>query len=352
LVDTGGKNTSAELKEKLKAFGNDKPTFIINTHAHIDHTGGNAGFGKEPVIIAHKILRYQLQHGTYVIQEYPKEALPDIMITDSISLYFNGEEIRIIALPGSHSDSDIIVHFTKSNIACLGDLAYGMSFPSVDYRTGNDAKYAEIVEKAINLLPENTKIISGHGRDCTMDDMRRFQEMLEQTTEVVRNALAEGKSTETIQKENLLNRWSSYNNEEFVTTNDWISDVASDLIDPATKESIIEPLLRAIDERGADAGVSEYYELKNFHYTTYHFHPFRLYQLGSYLTGKTRYEDAIKILELNAVEYPEFWMTFDALGDVYFIVGNKEKAIKNYKKSLEFNPDNENAEKMLEQLQK
>lgn len=352
LVDTGGKNTSAEFKEKLKVLGSDKPKFIINTHAHIDHTGGNTDFGKESVIIAHNILRYQLQHGSFIIQEYPEEALPDIMIIDSLSLYFNGEEIRIIALPGSHSDSDIIVHFTKSNIAYLGDLAYGMSFPSVDYRTGNDAKYAEIVEKAIKLLPLDTRIISGHGCDCSMEDMRKFQEMLEQTTEVVKNALAEGKNVEAIQKENLLSRWSSFNNEEFVTTNDWISDLASDILDPALKKSIIEPILLAINERGAEAGVSEYYKLKNFHYTSYHFHPYRLYQLGNYLIEKTRYEDATKILEVNAVEYPDFWMTFEALGNVYLKTENKNEAIRNYEQSIKLNPANEYVKNMLEQLGK
>lgn len=351
LVDTGGKETSAELKEKLKVLGNNSPTYIINTHAHIDHTGGNGSFGKEPVIIGHKVLRYQLQHGVFIIQEYPNDALPDIMVTDSLSLYFNGEEIRCIALPGSHSDSDLIVHFTKSNIAYLGDLAYGMSFPSVDYRTGNDAKYAEIVKKAISLLPENTRIISGHGRDCTMNDMRKFQDMLEQTTEVVRNALAEGKNVEQIQKEDMLKKWSSFSNEEFVTTNDWISDLASDILDPDPKESIIEPILNAINQSGSGAGVNEYYRLKKYHSTSYHFHPYRLYQLGRYLIKKDRYEEAIKILELNAVEYPEFWMTFDALGEVYLKIENKEEAIKNYRKSIELYPENENAAKMLEQLQ-
>jgi glyoxylase-like metal-dependent hydrolase (beta-lactamase superfamily II) len=286
LVDTGGKVTVEELKEKLNALGNDKPTFIINTHSHIDHTGGNAAFGKDPVIIAHKILRYRLQHGNYIIQENPDEALPDIMITDSVSLFFNGEEIRIITLPGIHDDSDIIVHFTKSGIAYLGDLAYGMSFPSVDYRTGNDAKYAEVVEKAINLLPENTKIISGHGRDCSMDDMRRFQEMLEKTTEIVRDALAEGKNVETMQKENILKDWTSFSNEEFIGTDYWISDLASDILDPAPKESIIEPVLIALNKGGSEAGVSEYYQLKNNHHTEYHFHAYRLYPWAGILRKK------------------------------------------------------------------
>jgi cyclase len=350
LVDTGGKETADELKEKLKALGNDKPAFIINTHAHVDHTGGNAAFGKDPVIIAHKILRHRLQHSNYIICEYPDEALPDIMITDSASLFFNGEEIRIIALPGSHADNDIIVHFTKSGIAYLGDLAYGMMFPSVDYRTGNAAKYAEVVEKAICLLPENTKIISGHGRDCSMDDMRKFQEMLEKTTGIVRNALAEGKNVETMQKENILKDWISFSSEEYITSDDWISDLASDILDPAPKKSIIEPILIAMNEGGPEAGVSKYYQLKNNYHTEYHFHAFRLYQVGKYLTEKGRLKAAIKILDLNAIEYPKFWMTFDGLGNAHLKAGNKEEAIKNYKLSLRLNSKNTNALRQLELL--
>ena len=352
LVDTGGKTTVLELKKQLKLLGYDKPVYIINTHDHIDHTGGNGAFGKSPVIIAHKNLRSRLQHGVYIVQEYPDAALPDIMVTDSLSLFFNGEEIRIIALPGSHDDSDIIVHFTTSGIACLGDLAYGMSFPSVDHRTGNDAKYAEVVKMAINLLPENTTVISGHGRDCTMKDMKQFQKMLEETTEIVRNALAEGKSVEMMQKENILKDWTSFNNNEFITTDQWIADLAGDILDPSPKESLVEPVLIAINEGGAETGIKKYYELKKYHKMEYHFHPYRLYQLGNYLIEKGRLQEAIKILEVNASEYPGDWLTFDGLGESNYKAGNKKEAIKYYEISLKLNPDNPKTIQQLQLLKK
>ncbi len=121
--------------------------------------------------------------------------------------------------------------------------------------------------------------------------------------------------------------------------------------DPAPKKSIIEPVLLALNNGGPAAGVRKFYQLKNDHQTEYHFHAYRLYQLGRYLIEKERFEDAIKILNLNAIEYPEFWMTFDGLGDAHFKAGNKEKAIKNYRKSLELNPNNNIAKEVLKKLE-
>jgi glyoxylase-like metal-dependent hydrolase (beta-lactamase superfamily II) len=136
LVDSGEKEFLEGLKNKLKLLYPGNPIYILNTHAHVDHTGGNAAFGAEPVIIAHDIVKNRLRSGRYVIEEFPDEALPDITFNDSLTLFFNGETIRMIAVPGSHSDNDVIVHFAKSGVVCLGDLAYGMHFPSVDGLSG------------------------------------------------------------------------------------------------------------------------------------------------------------------------------------------------------------------------
>jgi glyoxylase-like metal-dependent hydrolase (beta-lactamase superfamily II) len=139
LVDSGQKETGQELERILKtiAVGNAEVRYLINTHAHIDHTGGNLALAGEPLIIAPEILRSTLRAYSYVLYEFPDKALPSITFSDSMTLYFGNEKIRIFATPGSHDATDVIVHFTNAGIVCLGDISYGMTFPSIDGYTGN-----------------------------------------------------------------------------------------------------------------------------------------------------------------------------------------------------------------------
>ena len=130
LVDTGFSETAAKLSETLDSLGAGPVKYIITTHAHVDHTGGNPTFGKDATIIGHEMVVTRMTSGGQLLQEYPEEALPDIIVKDEVILHFNGEAIRILDLSGAHSDSDIGVIFPESNVAYLGDLAYGNKFPS------------------------------------------------------------------------------------------------------------------------------------------------------------------------------------------------------------------------------
>ena len=131
IVDTQSRKDGVAFRKAIEAFGKGSPSIIINTHRHSEHVGGNELFGEAPVVIAHALVRGKLRSGSYLFDEYPDAALPDISFTDSLSVYFNGEEIRLIAMPGSHDDNEIIVHFTKSKVVHLSSLANGVNFPSV-----------------------------------------------------------------------------------------------------------------------------------------------------------------------------------------------------------------------------
>jgi glyoxylase-like metal-dependent hydrolase (beta-lactamase superfamily II) len=354
LVDTGVKDAIKGVKEKLDVFGKGNPKFIINSHAHIDHTGGNEAFGPEPIIIAHDIIRTRLRSGRYIIDEFPDEALPDITFTDSLSLHFNGEKIRVIAVSGSHDDNDAIVYFTKSKVAYLGDLAYGMHFPSVDGTTGNASKYAEAVKKAIALLPEDAAIVSGHGRDCTYSEMQEFQEMLEQTTNVVRAELEKGKDVAEMQAANLLEDWNQYGG-GYVSANGWIKSLVDGIVNRRPKKSLLVPLYLTSKKKGVEAVIEQYFEIKNSNYDEYRFDDLRLYIIAyKIFLEKGRYDEAIRLMELNLTEYPSSansWATYDGLGEAYMKMGNNKLALVNYKKSLELNPDNLQASKMIEKLE-
>ncbi|MFC1564807.1 MBL fold metallo-hydrolase, partial [candidate division KSB1 bacterium] len=345
LVDTGYKDKAEMLMMTIQQIANGIPEIVINTHAHVDHTGGNELFGNTAAIIGHSVLRKRLQNMDYVLDEFPDHALPDITFDDSMFLYFNGEEIRLIALPGSHDDNDIIVHFTKSKVVCMGDLSYGMHYPTVEELTGNSLKYAEIVKKAIAILPEDVTIISGHGRDCTIEDLKDFQNMLETTTDIVLNELAKGKDYETICEENVLKDWNTYE-KSFFTAEKWIEYLVYDYenIDKKPKRSLIQKLYGLLKSKDINSAIKEYYYIRD-NLADEYFNPFvpdELWKIANKLHEKERFGDAIRFYKLCSEEFPDWelaWYNFYGLGQIYDRLNNKDLAIKALEKSLELNPD-------------
>ncbi len=353
LVDTGQKATGDELKRALGGLGDSIPEIIINTHAHEEHTGGNAAFGEEPLIIGHGNLRATLRSGSYLFDEFPDESLPEITFTDSIALYFNGEEIRLVALPGAHDNSDIVVWFTESRIACVGGLSNGRHFPSVDEVTGDILKFPEVVQELIGLLPDDVTVIPAHGADGTVDDLRALHEMLVGTTELVRAGLAEGKDCAALQEERALRDWDSFDG-SYVDANQWIQYLVDGFRQTARKKALYEPMYYALEERGADGAVDTYYGLKAEHQDKYRFREDELVYIAYKLFRNDRIPEATRFFELCVAEYPEgdyAWLCYDYMARGYAERGDRALAATNYRKSLELNPENSHAAEALQELE-
>jgi len=356
LVDNGLEKTSQQLQSKLDELSHGKGdvTFIINTHFHPDHLGGNKLYAGQAVIIGHKNIRKQLTTGINILQEFPVTALPQISFDDRLSLFFNGEEIELIAFPGGHTNNDIVVYFPKSKIVYLGGAVLSDRFPYIGPRDGGHfSNYADIVQKIIKEFPADVTFITGHGRDLSMQDLKAYHQMIIETSDIVKKALAGGRSMEAIQKENILNKWESWGT-SFVTTNIWIQTIADSVSGkkPQLKESIAIPLYYTLQKQDARAAVEQYHQLKKTRGGDYDFGEFNLNALGYYLLGKNRVDDAVAIFTLNVKMFPKAFNVYDSLGEAYMIKGEKEHAIRNYEKSIEINPDNRNGIDKLKELEK
>lgn len=207
--------------------------YLLNTHWHRDHTGGNAAFGPEASIVAHHNVRRRLSTPQEILgrtyEPMPGEALPVITFSDSVSIWFNGEEIRVLHAPRGHTDGDAIVWFTGSNVVHMGDQFFADMFPFVDLASGGTLDgYIANVERVLDAVPADAVVIPGHGAVSDVDGLRRFHAMLVATRDHVRERIAAGRSLEEIRAEGLPEEWASWA-WDFIGEDDWIGVLHAEL---------------------------------------------------------------------------------------------------------------------------
>ncbi len=230
----------APLADKIKsaiAGLTDKPTrFVLNTHWHFDHTGGNEAFGESADIIAHENVRKLLTREETIlgrsIPPLARQGLPVITFRDGLSLHMNGEEIRVTYLPGGHTDGDAVVFFTKSNVLHTGDIMTAGRYPFVDLDHGGSVqRMVKNVDKLLAMIDKDTRVIPGHGPLASKKDMILFKAMLQDSLDTVRRAIKAGQSLEKIRKAGLPDKWSGWD-KGFLSTDQWLELVYSSVQRP------------------------------------------------------------------------------------------------------------------------
>ncbi|UCG63135.1 MAG: tetratricopeptide repeat protein [Candidatus Zixiibacteriota bacterium] len=351
LVDAGQPDRAEDIKAVLATLRDEPPRIIISTHVHVEHLGANHMWGDDPVIIGHRTLRSAMRSGGYLFEEFPDEALPDIMITDSTTVHFNGEDIIIFPVPAAHTDHDLVVWFTGSKIACVGAICNGHDFPSVDY-TGNVMNYATVARSVLDFLPEDVLIVPGHGADCSTEEFGAFCDMLVATSETVARHAAEGMDVEAMKAANILADWSSYGG-SYMSLNAWIETLARGMSGEQSKQRAWEPMYYAIRDRGAEAAVEYYFELRSDRANDYRFPDSDLAFIGYRLYMNNRISESIPFFERYLVEYPDGQyneFSYEYLGLAYESLGDKKTALENFRRVLELNPENEAAAAKISEL--
>jgi cyclase len=208
IVDDQFAPLAEKIEAALKQLSPGKLKFVLNTHYHGDHTGGNKHFGQQAHIIAHTNVRRHL--GGKPGDSKPE--LPVITFDDSLSVWFNGEEIKLAHVPPAHTDSDSIVYFTDANVIHFGDTFFSGRFPNIDLNGGGgDVRgYIRNVADAIKKTPTDAKLIPGHGPLSTVKELKAFHEMLVETSGIVEKAIAAGKTLEQVKADGLPAKWKSW----------------------------------------------------------------------------------------------------------------------------------------------
>ena len=233
IVDDQFAPLADKIRAALRGIADKKLKFILNTHWHGDHTGGNVAFGPEATIIAHDNVRKRLATEQKILGNTtppsPKEALPVITFDQSLSVHFNGEDIRAIHFPHGHTDGDSVIFFSASNVVHLGDDFFAGRFPFVDLESGGSVEgLIKNIGELVNKIPPTAKLIPGHGPISTLEDLKSYQRMLQQTTEIVRAKIAAGKTLDQIKSEGLPDEWKPWG-VGFIKTDGWIETIYKSL---------------------------------------------------------------------------------------------------------------------------
>ncbi|WP_324617078.1 MBL fold metallo-hydrolase [Shewanella psychropiezotolerans] len=219
IIDNQFAPLSGKIIAALSGIQPGLPKYVVNTHYHGDHTGGNNLFGMNSVIFAHHNVLKRLTGDT----SYKTAGLPSVTYHEGTSIHFNGDTLHLIHMGPGHTDGDSVVLWEDKSVIHMGDLFFKNRFPYIDLTTGGSVKgYRDNVASMIRKINKDTKVIPGHGELATKNDLVRFKHMLDKSINWMESKLSSGMSLEQIQLEGIPKgkidwSWS------FITEDKWIN---------------------------------------------------------------------------------------------------------------------------------
>jgi glyoxylase-like metal-dependent hydrolase (beta-lactamase superfamily II) len=220
LVDNMFKDITPKLLDALKKISQAGVRMVVNSHFHADHIEGNTVLSHTAVIVAHEnmVKRFNNNRPAWV----SSSTFPQLVFSDSLTVHFNGEDIRIFHLPNGHTDNDVFVYFTKSGVMHLGDTYFNEMFPAVYKEGGGDImQMITNLEKILVMVPDNVKFIPGHGSLATKSDFRNYVIMLRETTFIISAAIKSGMTLEQALQKKLIAKYDALGNGGAQTTDEF-----------------------------------------------------------------------------------------------------------------------------------
>ena len=206
IIDDKFADNAPNIRAAVALLSPKPVSFVINTHLHGDHTGGNQAFGAEgAVIIAQENVRKRLSSEGFIAflamktQPAPRIALPIVTFARDVSFHLNGDDIRAFHAPNAHTDGDTVVHFVKSDVIHAGDTFFNKLYPFIDTSSGGSvAGVLAAADRVLRMADDKTRIIPGHGPLATRADLRAYRDMLAAVSGRVRSQIREGKTLEQV----------------------------------------------------------------------------------------------------------------------------------------------------------
>jgi glyoxylase-like metal-dependent hydrolase (beta-lactamase superfamily II) len=194
------------ILEEIEKLSEKPVRFVVNTHWHGDHTGGNENLGEAgAIIVAHANVRKRMSEKQFMavfnrtVEPSPKGALPVVTFEQSVTFHWNDETIEVVHVPPAHTDGDSFVHFRNANALHAGDVFFNGTYPYIDTSTGGNLEgMIGAVERILERSDAKTRIIPGHGPLASRADLERYQRMLTTVRDRIEPMLREGKSRDEV----------------------------------------------------------------------------------------------------------------------------------------------------------
>jgi glyoxylase-like metal-dependent hydrolase (beta-lactamase superfamily II) len=207
LVDDEYAPLTDKIKAAIAAFNPGPIRFLLNTHWHPDHTGGNENLGKGGVVIvAHESVRRRMSAEQFLtsfaqpIPASPAGALPVVTFTDTVTFYYNGDSISAFHVAPAHTDGDVIVWFRHANVVHMGDTFFNGRYPLVDLASGGAVGgLIAAADRVLAMADANTKIIPGHGPLGDRVALQAYRAMLVTVRDRIKRAIAAGQTVAQVQ---------------------------------------------------------------------------------------------------------------------------------------------------------
>lgn len=218
MIDDVMEPTAPALVAKAEEIAGRPIDFVINTHAHGDHVGGNVYVTeKGAIVVSHDQLRARLKDNEQL--NTGPGALPVITFSDKMTFHVNGEEAVAIHVPNAHTDGDAIIHFTNANVIAAGDLSFRGLFPFIDLDSGGSvAGYMAGMQQLIDMADADTRFLTGHGDVATRAGLEQDLAMLRDGEARVKALIDEGMSAEEVLAANPLAVYHDEYSWFFITT--------------------------------------------------------------------------------------------------------------------------------------
>jgi glyoxylase-like metal-dependent hydrolase (beta-lactamase superfamily II) len=206
LIDDQYAPLSEKILAAIREITPSPVRFVLNTHWHGDHTGGNENVGRTgALLVAHENVRLRMSKEHFMaamnrkLPPSPEAALPVVTFTDAVTFHWNGEEIRVYHVPPAHTDGDSIIHFVKADVVHMGDVFFNGGYPFIDTSSGGRIDgYLAAAERVLAGVGDRTQIIPGHGPLGTKADLVAYRDTLKTLRDRIAKLKTEGKSRDEV----------------------------------------------------------------------------------------------------------------------------------------------------------